>query len=137
MSNNLQERLEEIAGDFAADTGSIHLLENGVLILKAHIGLPPHIVPVVSVVPIGKGMAGQAAERNEPVSVCNLQTDESGKFPSGAKATGVNGAIVVPIRDADGQMKGTLGIGVLRDYEYSNEEIVRLLALASTLTSSV
>lgn len=133
MSNNLQERLEEIVREFVADTGSIHLVENGVLILKAHVGLPLHIVPIVSVVPIGKGMAGQAAERNEPVSVCNLQTDESGKFPSGAKATGVNGAIVVPIRDADGQMKGTLGIGVHRDYEYSSEEIARLMELASTM----
>lgn len=133
----MQEQLEEIVREFAADTGSIHLLENGALILKAHIGLPPHIVPIISVVPIGKGMAGQAAERNEPVSVCNLQTDESGKFPSGAKATGVNGAIVVPIRDAAGQMSGTLGIGVHRDYEYSNEEIARLLILASALTASV
>ncbi len=136
MSKNLQERLEEIVGEFSADTGSIHLVENGVLILKAHLGLPPHIVPIVSVVPIGKGMAGLAAERNEPVSVCNLQTDESGKFPSGAKATGVNGAIVVPVRNADGQMKGTLGIGVHRDYEYSAEEIARLLALASAIGAS-
>ncbi|MBS1788285.1 MAG: GAF domain-containing protein [Acidobacteria bacterium] len=130
MTLNLQQKLEDIIREFAADTGSIHLVENGVLILKAHIGLPPHIVPVVSVVPIGKGMAGLAAERNEPVSVCNLQTDESGKFPSGAKATGVNGAIVVPIRDAAGQMQGTLGIGVHRDYEYSQDEIDRLLSLA-------
>ena len=135
MTLNLQQKLEDIVRDFAADTGSIHLLENGVLMLKAHIGLPPHIVPVVSVVPIGKGMAGLAAERNEPVSVCNLQTDESGKFPSGAKATGVNGAIVVPIRDTAGQMQGTLGIGVHRDYEYSEAEIERLLALAADLVN--
>lgn len=135
MTLNLQQKLEEIVGDFAADTGSIHLLENDSLILKAHIGLPPHIVPVVSVVPIGKGMAGLAAERNEPVSVCNLQTDESGKFPSGAKATGVNGAIVVPIRDAAGQMQGTVGIGVHRDYEYSQAEIERLLTLAADLVN--
>ncbi|HQR31389.1 MAG TPA: GAF domain-containing protein [Blastocatellia bacterium] len=133
MANHLQERLEEIVRNFAADTGSIHLLENGALTLKAHVGLPPHIVPVVSVVPIGKGMAGLAAERNEPVSVCNLQTDDSGKFPSGAKATGVNGAIVVPIRDIVGQMNGTLGIGVHRDYEYSKDEIERLLNLAAGL----
>jgi putative methionine-R-sulfoxide reductase with GAF domain len=133
MLNNLQDRLEGIVAEFAADTGSIHLLENGALMLKAHIGLPPHIVHMVSVVPIGKGMAGLAAERNEPVSVCNLQTDDSGKFPSGAKATGVNGAIVVPVRDADGRMKGTLGIGVHRDYEYSSEEIERLLKLAASL----
>ncbi|MGH9801328.1 MAG: GAF domain-containing protein, partial [Blastocatellia bacterium] len=100
------------------------------------VGLPPHIVPIVSVVPIGKGMAGLAAERNEPVSVCNLQTDESGKFPSGAKATGVNGAIVVPIRDAACQMQGTLGVGVHRNYEYPQEEIERLLMLAASLIES-
>lgn len=135
MTLNLQQKLEEIVRGFAADTGSIHLLENGVLVLKAHVGLPPHIVPVVSIVPIGKGMAGLAAERNEPVSVCNLQTDNSGKFPSGAKATGVNGAIVVPVRDAAGQMQGTLGIGVHRDYEYSQAEIERLLILAADLVN--
>jgi L-methionine (R)-S-oxide reductase len=132
-NQNLQEILEEIVREFAADTGTIHLLENSMLILKAHFGLPPHIIPHVSAVPIGKGMAGQAAERNEPVSVCNLLTDESGKFPSGAKATGVNGAIVVPIRDAAGQMQGTLGIGVRRDYEYAAEEIEHLLNLAAAL----
>jgi L-methionine (R)-S-oxide reductase len=135
-TQNMQERLEEIVREFAADTGSIHLLEDGVLILKAHFGLPPHILPHISVVPVGKGMAGLAAERNEPVSVCNLQTDESGKFPSGAKATGVNGSIVVPIRDAAGQMQGTLGIGVHRDYEYTAAETERLLNLAAALLDS-
>ena len=133
QNQTLQEKLEEIIREFAADTGSIHLLENGVLMMKAHVGLPPHIISHVSTVPVGKGMAGLAAQRNEPVSVCNLQTDESGRFPSGAKATGVNGAIVVPIRDDQGQMQGTLGIGVHRDYEYAADEIARLLHLAAAL----
>lgn len=133
LNQTLQEKLEEIIREFAADTGSIHLLENGVLMMKAQVGLPPHIIAHVSVVPVGKGMAGLAAERNEPVSVCNLQTDESGRFPSGAKATGVNGAIVVPIRDEQGQMQGTLGIGVHRDYQYAAVEIERLLHLAAAL----
>ncbi len=132
-NQSLQEKLEDIIREFAADTGSIHLLENGVLMMKAHVGLPPHIISHVSVVPVGKGMAGLAAERNEPVSVCNLQTDESGRFPSGAKATGVNGAIVVPIRDEQGLMQGTLGIGVHHDYEYAADEIERLLHLAAAL----
>jgi signal transduction protein with GAF and PtsI domain len=132
----LQTKLEEIVREFAADTGSIHLIENGVLILKAHHRLPPQIVQIVSAVPIGKGMAGLAAERNEPVSVCNLQTDASGKFPSGVRATGVNGAIVVPVRDAAGLAQGTLGIGVLRNYTYTDEEITRLLAIAAKLAPS-
>ena len=42
-------------------------------------------------------MAGLAVQRKEPVSVCNLQTDASGAARPGAKATGMEGALVVPI----------------------------------------
>src|SRR4029453_2571185 len=117
-----QQQLEEIIRQFNADTGSIHLIEDGVLVLKAHVGLPPKVVEIVSLVPIGKGMAGLAAQRNEPVSSCNIQTDATGDVRPGARATGVNGAIVVPIRDAGGGVRGTLGIGVHRDYEYTDDE---------------
>jgi putative methionine-R-sulfoxide reductase with GAF domain len=129
--SGVQTQLEEIVSRFGADTGSIHLLEDGMLILKAQIGLPPHVAEIVSRVPIGKGMAGLAAERNEPVSTCNIQTDETGDVRSGAKATGVNGAIVVPIRDSRGQAQGALGIGVHRAYEYTPEETAQLLDAAS------
>ena len=105
----MQKQLEDIVRQFDADTASIHLLEDGVLILKAEVGLPPHIAEIVSRVPVGKGMAGLAAQRNEPVSSCNIQTDATGDVKPGARATGVNGAIVVPIRDANGQVRGALG----------------------------
>jgi L-methionine (R)-S-oxide reductase len=123
----VQSELEDIVRRFDADTGSIHLLEDGILVLKAQVGLPPHVTEIVKLVPIGKGMAGLAFERNEPVSTCNIQTDQSGDVKSGARATGVNGAIVVPIRDSEGQARGALGIGVHREYEYSPEETNRLL----------
>jgi putative methionine-R-sulfoxide reductase with GAF domain len=129
----MQQQLEAIIRQFEADTGSIHMVENGVLVLKAHVGLPPQVVQIVSLVPIGKGMAGLAAQRNEPVSSCNIQTDATGDVRPGAKATGVNGAIVVPIRDANGGVRGTLGIGVHRDYEYTDDETSRLLQLAAQL----
>ena len=129
----MQSKLERIVREFGADTGSIHILENGVLILKAHVGLPPRVIDIVARVPIGKGMAGLAAERNEPVSTCNIQTDESGDVQSGAKATGVNGAIVVPIRDSEGAVRGALGIGVHQAYEYTKEETERLLAEGANL----
>ena len=131
----MQEQLEEIIDQFQADTGSIHILEGGVLILKAQVGLPPHIAEIVSRVPPGKGMAGLAFERNEAVSSCNIQQDQSGDVKPGARDTGVNGAIVVPIRDERGEVRGTLGIGVHRDYEYTAEETERLLALAAKLIS--
>jgi L-methionine (R)-S-oxide reductase len=129
--SGVQAQLEEIVRRFGADTGSVHLLEDGTLILKAQVGLPTHVAEIVRRVPMGKGMAGLAAERNEPVSTCNIQTDKTGDVRSGAKATGVNGAIVVPIRDAQGQAQGALGIGVHHAYEYTVEETAQLLDAAS------
>jgi L-methionine (R)-S-oxide reductase len=131
----MQAELENIVRQFNAETGSIHLLEGDVLVLKAHVGLPERVVEIVSLVPMGKGMAGLAAERNEPVTTCNIQTDESGNVQSGAKATGVNGAIVVPIRDRQGEVRGALGIGVYRPYEYTEEETARLFDEAAKLGS--
>jgi L-methionine (R)-S-oxide reductase len=127
----MEAELKTILDQFGADTGTIHLLEDGILILKAHVGLPPEVVQIVAKVPIGKGMAGIAAERNEPVSTCNIQVDSTGDIRPGAKLAGVNGAIVVPIRDAVGGVAGTLGIGVHRQYEYSSAETTRLICEAS------
>ena len=101
------------------------------LVLKGQVGLPPHVVQIVQRVPVGKGMAGLAAARNAPVSACNIQTDTSGDVRPGAKQTGVNGAIVVPVRDESGSVKGALGIGVHRVYDYTEEETDRLLAEAA------
>jgi L-methionine (R)-S-oxide reductase len=129
----MQERLEQIVRSFGADTGTLHLMEDGVLVLKGQVGLPPHVQEIVRRVPVGKGMAGLAAERNAPVSACNIQTDTSGDVRPGAKQTGVNGAIVVPLRDVKGAVRGTLGIGVHRVYDYTEEETERLMAEAARL----
>lgn len=132
----MQDALDDIIKRFGADTGTIHVLEDGVLVLKAHAGIPEHVAKIVGRVPVGKGMAGLAAERNAPVDSCNIQTDQSGDVRPGAKATGVNGAIVVPMRDASGAVRGTLGIGVHRVHEYSADETERLLAEGAKLAAS-
>ncbi len=133
----MQAELEAIIGRFEADTGTIHLIEDGVLILKAHVGVPPPVVEIVARVPIGKGMAGMAAERNEVVTSCNLQVDEIGRVPAGARQTGVNGAVVVPIRDDAGTAVGALGIGVHHEHEYSADEVATLLDEAGRLAFRV
>jgi L-methionine (R)-S-oxide reductase len=127
----MRDVLDDILRRFAADTGTIHRLDGDVLVLAAQVGLPPPVVAIVTRVPVGKGMAGLAAERNEPVSSCNIQVDTTGDVRPGARQTGVNGAIVVPIRDARGAVRGTLGIGVHREHEYDADEIARLLAEAA------
>jgi putative methionine-R-sulfoxide reductase with GAF domain len=129
----MQQRLEELVRRFGADTGSLHWIEDGVLVLKGQVGIPPHVVEIVRRVPVGKGMAGLAAQRNAPVSACNVQTDASGDVRPGARDTGVNGAIVVPVRDASGNVRGALGIGVHRVYEYTPEETERLIEEAASM----
>jgi GAF domain-containing protein len=96
---------------FGAESGTIHRLEgDGLLhLLAATPGFPPPVLAAIRTIPVGKGMAGLAAARREPVDACNLQTDTSGDVRPGARATGMEGAIVVPML-RDGEVVGTLGI---------------------------
>ena len=129
----MQTDLEAIISRFAADTGTIHLVEDGVLILKAHIGVAAQVLQILCKIPIGKGMAGLAVERNEPVLSCNIQVDRTGDVRSGATLTGVRGAVVAPIRDGGGNAVGALGIGVQREHAWCDAEVARLLEEARRL----
>jgi L-methionine (R)-S-oxide reductase len=137
-ATNYSAALSAIIAHFHADSGTIHMLEaDGVLHLKAASkGLPEAVLAAVRVVPIGKGMAGLAVERSQPVDACNLQTDASGDVKPGAKATGMEGAIVVPIFDG-GPAVGALGIANRETRTFSAAETALLIeagrAIAATL----
>lgn len=124
----LDAALSMIITHFKADSGTIHLLESdGLLHLKAASkGIPPVVIDAVRLVPIGKGMAGLAAQRGEPVTVCNLQTDDSGDVKPGAKKTGMEGAIVVPIWEGK-KVAGTLGIANRAERTFSADETALLI----------
>lgn len=116
--------------EFGCTTGTLHRLDAADLHLKlvAHRGIPPQLMPVIQSIPIGKGIAGAAAERREPVELCNLQTDTSGVAKPGAKQTQVQGSLAVPVLDGD-RLCGTLGIGKLTAYEFNAEEKERLIQI--------
>src|SRR5262245_11629243 len=81
LEARLRAALALVAGRFGARIGTLHLLGPGgaTLLLRAHYGpLPPAVLEASRSIPLGKGIAGLAAERREPVSTCNLQTDASG-----------------------------------------------------------
>lgn len=126
----LEKALREVLGQFRSETGTIHVLDSDkqLLHLAAQIGLPPQLLEIVKTIPVGKGIAGQVAAQNKPVSICNLQTDSSGVAKPGAKQTGVGGSLCVPIR-ASGKLTGTFGIGTVRPYEYTAEEMSELEAI--------
>ncbi len=129
--------LRLIVDHFRADTGTIHILESdGILHLKAASGgIPEVVLERVRLVPIGKGMAGLAAERAEPVTVCNLQTDTSGNAKPGAKATGMEGAIVVPIFRGEA-VAGTLGIANRAERTFTSEETDLLIEVGRAIAAA-
>src|SRR6266849_2327555 len=136
-AGNLQGILDLTMEHFRAHTGTIHLLESdGVLHLKdASAGIPGPVLEAVRLVPIGKGMAGLAVQRKEPVSVCNLQSDASGNVRPGAKATGMEGAIVVPVLSRD-EAVGALGIANRAARTFTTEETALLVDVGRAIASA-
>lgn len=118
---------------FRADSGTVHVLGARALELRAHsAGIPPPVLEVIREIPVGKGMAGLAVERAEPVTACNLQTDQSGDVRPGARATGLAGSIVVPMLRS-GRPTGALGIANRAERTFTPEEVSLLLAAGEVL----
>lgn len=130
------EFLDQTIESFGCVTGTLHRLDpaDGHLKLVAHRGIPEALMPVIQSIPVGKGIAGAAAQRKEPVELCNLQTDTSGVAKPGAKQTQVQGSLAVPVLDGD-RLCGTLGIGKREPYEFSPEEKNRLIAAATAIAA--
>lgn len=130
-----QQLLKAIISSFDCTTGTIHFLDKNTTILKlqAHKGIPTFLLPKISEIPIGKGMAGIAAERQEPVEICNLQTDDSGVARPAARETKVEGSIAVPMI-LDGVLYGTFGIAKPVPYDFTKEEISELSAIGTEMS---
>ncbi len=132
----LEKTLRDTLTRFNSETGTIHRLHEPTQLLRliAQVGLPPQLLDIVTIIPVGKGIAGETAQKNRPVTICNLQTDTSGVAKPGAKQTGVGGALCVPIRNGD-KIVGTFGIGTKREHEYSAAEINSLQDIANSLAA--
>jgi L-methionine (R)-S-oxide reductase len=133
-----QSLLTQIISAYDCTTGTIHVLdkETNLLRLKAQQGIPAFLLPKMEAIPIGKGMAGIAAERKKPVEMCNLQTDDSGVARPAAKETKVEGSIAVPML-LDGELFGTLGIAKPVPYDFTEEESESLLRIGESLAGRI
>ena len=130
------EFLTQTIAEFGCTTGTLHRLDpaDRHLKLMAHQGIPAALMPIIQSIPVGKGIAGVAAERQEPVEMCNLQTDTSGVAKPGAKQTQVQGTLAVPVLDGD-RLCGTLGIGKLVPYDFTEEEKAQLMQTARSIAA--
>ncbi len=123
---------------FDCTTGTLHFWDSSqnVMTIQAQRGIPDFLLPKMSLIPIGKGMAGIAAERREPVQVCNLQTDASGVARPSAKDTQVEGSLAAPLIRG-GRLYGTIGIAKPVPYEFTQEEIDALMQLGEAICEKV
>lgn len=135
-AESYEDALASIVSHFGADSGTIHLLgDDGLLHLEAATpGIPEAVLGAIRTIPVGKGMAGLAVERRGPVDACNIQTDDSGDVRPGARATGLAGAIVVPIFRFD-QVIGALGIANRTERTFSAAEIEGLMDAGRALAA--
>ena len=134
QTRDAQAVLDESIRAFGCQAGTVHWLDaqDGMLKLAAHRNLPPPIVQIVATVPLGKGIAGLAAQNREPVSLCNLQTDTSGQARPAAKTTGMEGSIAVPMLVA-GELRGVIGVAMAGAHDWTDAEKSLLLAIAAKL----
>jgi L-methionine (R)-S-oxide reductase len=132
----LEQVLGKLLEAFDCPVGTIHTVDaaTGLLKLRARRGIPDSILDKVRMIPIGKGMAGIAAERMQPVQVCNLQTDASGVAKPGAKDTKMEGSISAPMI-LNGKLMGTLGVAKPVPYEFSPQEEALLLEAGAVIAS--
>jgi L-methionine (R)-S-oxide reductase len=66
--------LAQTITEFGCSTGTLHRLDPADKHLKlvAHQGIPEALMPIIQSIPVGKGIAGVAAERREAVEMCNF-----------------------------------------------------------------
>jgi signal transduction protein with GAF and PtsI domain len=131
MSGNnprLENALFEAIAKLGADAGTIHLkaADADELHLAASHEIPHHLLERVQVIPWGKGLAGAAAARAQPIHFCNLQIATSPDIHDDARAAGMRGAIVVPMLSGD-DVVGTIGVATRSERTFTQREIGWLL----------
>ena len=139
LSEKIYNGINLVYEEFNASNCTFHKVDEDGLFLSliGQIGLPEKIAAVAVKIPVGKGMAGICAEKKEPVTMCNLQTDNSGVARPAAKETRVEGAVVVPLLNDSQEVIATIGIGKSEEYEYSEEELNCLGECARILMDSL
>jgi hypothetical protein len=98
----LAEWLRSFLARHGAVAGTVHVVDDDVLVIAAAHNIPPKVQEVTARIPLGKGMAGLAWEHDRAISTCNLKEDASGAVKPGAKAVDAKAAVAIPIHGGEG-----------------------------------
>ena len=131
-----QKFLESLLDRLGGVAGTVHEQRGEDLYLTAAHNIPPPVVAIVAHVQHGKGMAGVAQVKKQPVQTCNLQTDDSGTIKPGAKAVDAQAAIALPVLREDGEVRAVVGLAWNREGELGPELEHSMMQLAAALPES-
>ena len=131
--DRIDQWLQSFITSEGAQSGTVHLNENGTLKLASAVNIPEKVRAIVAIVPNGKGMAGLALQNGTPIHTCNLKEDTSGSVKPGAKAVDAQAAVAIPVRDANGFICAVVGIAFREEREWTEQELQRLTSAAAGL----
>lgn len=122
--------------------GSVHLsepAEEGEIVLVASHNLPVPVRNGTAVIPIGKGMAGTAAQRRAPVAISDFQTDTTGVAVRAGRAAGSQGSLTLPVFDPadDTRLVAVVGLGFTEQRDFTAEEIAKYAEDATTVLTAL
>ncbi len=124
--------LEAFVRDQGAVAGTVHIVDprlGEALSLRAVVNIPAKVQEVTRVIPKGKGMAGLAYERQQPVSTCNLADDGNADVRPGAKAVDARGAVALPVIDeGGGEVRAVVGLAYAEEREFDEPGLAVLAA---------
>jgi hypothetical protein len=130
----VQAWLASFVAEHGGVAGTVHVRERGGdLELRAAVNIPDKVQEIVRRIPIGKGMAGLAWERNEPVSTCNIQSAGADSVRPGARAVDAQAGVALPVRDASGEVRAVVGIAYKEEKTLGETELADLVSKAARL----
>lgn len=134
LDENVQRWLEQFLREQGAVAGTVHTrdLATDVLNIQAAVNIPPKVQEITAHIPRGKGMAGLALEREQPVSTCNLQDNASSDVRPGARAVNAQAAVALPIAGPQG-VRAVVGLAYLGEREFTAEQLGALMQAASSV----
>lgn len=128
----VQAWLEDALTLVDAVAGTVHRRTDGALLLVAAVNIPAAVQALVRIIPKGKGMAGLAWQRGEPVRTCNLRDDPSTDIRPGARAVAAKAAIALPVLGDDGALRAVTGFAFDAELSLTGVTLARLEDLAAS-----
>lgn len=125
-----------MADALGCESGTIDRVWDGERVRAGFCNLLPVMMEAVQTVPFGKGIAGLAAGRREPVFLDNLQTDDSGRTRPRARLSGLEGAIAVPMI-VERERCSVLGVAKRTAHAWTTREQADRLAFAAEVGRSL